>query len=441
MHRYRSVTRCLLAGGLALSAAACSVPTPRENVEATAQLVRSQVRGNLEWRRDPEADNQARTRVAALLEDGVTLDEAVAISVLASPTLQIALEQLAISRAELVAAVTPPNPVAIMGSRKPGGDLAAFYPERSVSIGVLQNVIALLNSPDRRAVARHDLQRSRYETAQKTVEHAAQVVQSWLEHSAALQIHALNEQSLQAARAAFDAAAGLPADDADAQVQKAAAQGERSRAMDESIRSALTVETTRARLGELMGVSGWRDDWQLAGKLPPVPEADPDSSVMESAALQQRFDLQADAKVVDSRLRSLATQRRFRWLNQLEVGVFRDKALGGSAFTGPNAVVEIPLFDQRRAVLMQADAELRAAMRRLEEARLAVRTEIRVHLAELKAIRQQLQQFEDEILAPSREAGVRPADEAAYLAILREYWRTRSALALAAGNWSGISGL
>ncbi len=422
MHRYRSTTRCLLVCAVALAATACALPSSRDNVEAAAQLVRSQSRASLEWRRNPAEDEAARVRAAALLDDGVTLDEAVAVAFLTHPGLQVALEQLAISRAELVAALTPPNPVAIIGSRKPGGDFAAFYPERSLSIGVLQNVIALLNIPDRAAVARHDLERVRYETAQQAVTHAVAVVQAWLEYSAALQIHALNEHRL----AAANAAASNVTPDA------APAYDDRPGAKTEWIRSELAVATTRGNLGELMGVTGWRDDWQVLVHLPAVPDTDPDPVAIEAAAMQQRMDLQAAAKAVDVRLRALATQRRFRWLNQLDFGVFRDKAIGGTSFTGPNAVVELPLFDQRQVKLLQGDAELRIAMRQLEAARLAARTEIRLHVAELLAFRRQLQGFD-------HQADL--ADDAAWIGAVREYWRARSALALSAGDWAAISGL
>jgi hypothetical protein len=247
------------------------------------------------------------------------------------------------------------------------------------------------------------------------------VVQAWLEHGAAVQVHQLNERGVAAARAAVDSAAVQAANDVNAEPVLAAARGDQLRVMDEAIRSELAVATTRARLGELMGVSGWRDDWQVIARLPPVPDADPDPATLEAEAMQHRLDLLAAAK----------------------------------------AVVEIPLFDQRRALLMQSDAELRAAMRRLESAQLAARTEIRIHVAELKAIRQQLQQFEREILTPARRqlaaeagAGVDPAapdrlrlrqttlaDEAAYIGVQREYWRTRSALALSVGEWTALSGL
>jgi multidrug efflux system outer membrane protein len=378
---------------------ACSVPSPRENLEATSQLVLPRARASLEWRRDPAADESARARAAELLDGDLTLDSAVRVAFLVNPSLQVALEQLSIPRAQLLSAVTPPNPVGVIGARKPGGDLAAFYPERAISIGVLMSVIELVSMPDQVAIARLDLQRARYETAQVAVAHAAKVVEAWLEYSADLAIW----------RAYQDGGAPM------------------SR---ESISAELEAATKRAKLGELMGVTGWRDDWKVGMKLPPVPAADPDPAALDASAMKQRLDLLAAAKTVDVRLRTLAMQRRFRWLSQLDIGLFRDKALGGTSFTGPNAVIEIPLFDQRLAKLLETDAELHIAIRQFEAARLTARTQISLHLADLRAMRQQLQLMEGA-----------EGDDPAYQAALLQFWRARSALAFAAGDWAAISGL
>jgi outer membrane protein, heavy metal efflux system len=459
MHRYRLIALAPAVAAL-LSAGGCALPTSRENVDAAAAFVRGQTGGSLEWRRDPQADQAARLRVEAMLADGLTIDEAIAVSFLASPEMQLALEQLEISRAEFVSAATPPNPVAIVGTRQAGGDLAAFYPDRSLSVGVLQNVIALLNIPDRRAIARLDLQRARYEAANRATSHAAKVVQAWLEYSAALQVQTLRDRSVAAARAAFDSIVLLAANGKLRPLNVAVERNSLFSVEGAAIRAGLNTATARNKLGELLGLSGWRDDWRIEPQLPPMPAHDPDAAAAEAAAMRQRLDLLAAARAVDARLRVLATQRRFRWINQLEVGVFREKAVGGTAFTGPNAVVELPVFDQRQAKLLNADAELRSAMRRLEALQLSARNEIRTHGAEMRTIRLLLEQIERDIQPNQRQivAGLGTsadpgepqrlrlrlsslASEEDHVELLRDYWRARSALALAAGDWGALSGL
>ena len=445
----------------ALFLAGCAIPGSRDNSDAAKNLVATQTSVAAEWRRDAAADAAARQGMVAMLANGVSLQEAVGISFLASPELQLAFEQLEIARSDLVAASTPPNPVAIIGVREPGGRLSVFYPDQNISVGVLMNVLALLNMPDRRAIARHELDKQRLLTAERITQLAARVTEAWLDHAAAVAIETLRERAAAAARAALDnlivqAANGSGFTALDVAVERNglfATEGAFTRA-------AIDTATSRAKLGELLGIAGVIDEWTLEGTLPPMPTADPEMSQLESRAMAQRFDLQAAAKAIDARLRVLATQRRFRWLGTLELGAFREQAVGGTPFTGPNAALELPLFDQRQAQLLAADSELRSAMRQLEAARLAAYTQLRTHSAELAATRALLTQYETQVvpnqqqIAAALGTGSEPgqpdrlrlrlallAAQEEHAGLLRDYWRARSALALAAGEWNGLNGL
>lgn len=451
--------RCWPCLGVLLLVSACTVPSARENATAATSLVEARVPASLSWRRDPEADQAARERAEQLLQGGLTVREAMAVAFLASPVLQLAFEELEISRAELVAATRPANPYVILGSREPGGDLAAFYPERTISVGVLQNVMSLLTIPDRRASAQHNLERVRYEVAQRAAEHAAQVAESWYRYRATLGQLALHERSVEALRAGIDTLAVMAAnEEAD---EQDVLDGRLELFITEANleRARLDAADERARLETLLGIAGWRDDWQLDGEVPPLPDSDPDAAAVEAAALHTRFDLLAAQKSIDMRLRELSTQRRFRWLNELEIGMFRDKAIGDTPFVGPTIAFEVPLFDQRQAALLQADAGLRGAVRELEAARLESRQQIRRHAQAVVSMRRLVERYERDILPHHQRSAGDPdagsADELMHLnarlltleaqrehlAVLRDYWVARSALAQAAGDWAALSGI
>jgi hypothetical protein len=161
-HHLQAMVRFAAPVAACLAVASCSLPGSKENVEAAAELVAKQTPVPIDWRRDSEGDAQARAAVEAMLEGGVTLPESVSIAFLASPELQLALEDLEIARADLVKVSTPPNPVAFLGIRQTGGAFAAYYPDESSSIGVMMNVMSLLTMPDRRAIATHALERQRF---------------------------------------------------------------------------------------------------------------------------------------------------------------------------------------------------------------------------------------------------------------------------------------
>src|SRR6478609_5329925 len=204
MHRYRAKRLGALCAAIVLPVAGCSIPTSKENVAATAQLVAPQTAAPLLWRRDQAADQQARDSVEAMLVDGLTVEEAAAVAFLASPELQLSLEQLEISRSQLVAASTPPNPIGVIGSRSPGGNWAAFYPGHTLTLGLMQNVLGLLNIPERRGVAIRDLDRARFQAAEDCTRLAGRVVQAWLEYSSALQVEQVRSRSLAVVQTALD---------------------------------------------------------------------------------------------------------------------------------------------------------------------------------------------------------------------------------------------
>lgn len=457
MQKYRHGRVLLL--GLPLAVAGCNVPTQRENLDAAAVLVGGQVGATLDWRLDAEADARARQQVEALLVDGLTLQAAIAVAFLASPDLQIALEELEITRGELVAAATGSNPVFIVGSRTPNGDLSDFYPGRSVSIGVLQSFMDLLKIPSRRKAAQLDLERARHEAADEAVTIAAHVAQAWIDYAAALQVQGLRDRAVAVHEALYGNLQARQGDNPDItnEVLEQQMLGLLDRRAD-AVRARLDTAKAREQLGQQLGLTGWRDDWTVSQPLPGLPASDPDPVAGEAAAMTRRLDILAGTRAVEARLKVLSHQRRFRWLNQLDLGLFHDEATGGTSFTGPSAVVEVPLLDQRKAALLSADSRLRTEMRTLEATRLTARSEIRTRAAEMAAARELLEQVEQQIpsdqpLGQTDPAGGDPDDytrfarqidqlssEEARVVLLRDYWRARSAMALAVANWGALSG-
>jgi outer membrane protein TolC len=456
MQRYRQVPQLSL--GLLLALGGCSAPTQRENLDAATRLVTGQLGVPLEWRLNSSADAEARLRAEALLVDGLTPQEAVTVSFLASPELQLALEELEIKRSDFVAAATASNPVAIAGSRAPGGDLSSFYPDRNYSFGILQSVFDLLQIPGRRSVAKLDLERARYLAAQTAVRLAAEVSHAWVDYAAALQVQELREQVVGIYQEAYDE---LQADQASNPDITAQVLEDRRRELlnrrSDAVQARLEAVRTRELLGEQLGLSGWRDDWSLQSLLPELPASDPDPGAGEQAAMDRRLDIQAANQSVEARLKMLAHQRRFRWLGQVDIGLFRDEASGGTSFTGPTAIIEVPVFDQRKAALLNADSTLRTELRSLEATRLAARREIRTRSAEIAAGRLLVRQIEQEIrpgqlqaLSEGGGAGGRVdpelrldmvSTEEGRILLLRDYWRARIAFALAVGDWGALGGL
>jgi cobalt-zinc-cadmium efflux system outer membrane protein len=443
----------LLALGTLALLPACTVISSQDNAAAATALAARQEPAPAPWRRDAAAEAQAASRVQELLRDGVTAEESIAICFLSHPEVQLAFESLEVSRSELVAAVTLPNPVAIAGTRQPGGNLSAFYPQRNVTVGVLQNVLGLVNLPTRRRIAGRELERARYEAADRLVALAAGVNEAYISHVAALRIHALRDEAVMTARGTLELLRQQFGADDGAEVSLLEERAAVVQVEGNALRSALELQTSRARLALAMGLAGREEDWTTVVELPPPPGSDPDPRALEASALENRLDLQAARKAVEARLDAAGVQKRWRWLGAAEIGLFRESASGGTHFTGPNGMIELPVFDQRQAQILEADAQWRSALRRLEAQLLLARGEIRTHGAELAATRQLLARYEGDLLPAFRRmrelqgaqsVGGRRANFAALTAeeervgLLRDYWRARGALARAAGAWEAL---
>ncbi len=347
-----------LALGLGASLAGCTTISSRDNADAAMTMAARQERAPAPWRRDPAADAAAEKRIRELIAGDITAQVSVALCFLANPEVQLAFESLELSRSELVAAVTPPNPVGFVGTRRPGGNLSAFYPERNVTVGVLQNVLGLINLPSRRRIASIELERARLEAADRLIALAAEVNEAWLAHVAARRVHALREEAAMHSRGTLEllrqqAGTGADAELALLQERVAVTQVEGS-----AVRASLDVETTRARLAQAMGLAGRSETWHVSDDLPGLPVTDPDAVALERSAIEHRLDLQVARKAVESRLDAAGVQGRWRWLGAAEVGVFREGSSNGPHFTGPNLMVELPLFDQRQAQILSTSAEV-----------------------------------------------------------------------------------
>lgn len=448
----RSCWQAVASSALALLSG-CTIVSSRDNAAQAVQVAGRQQAPAAAWRRSLEDDAAAATRIDELLRDGLSIEDGIAVAFLANPDVQLAFEQLEISRTELVAASTAPNPIAIVGSRAPGGNLSAFYPDRTWSFGVLQNVLGLINLPARRKVAGIELERARLDAADRLVSLASDVNEAWLQYASALHVEELRQQAALDVRAMLELVRPelerLPDGAARLDSERVSLLGVEASAL----RAGLDAAVARARLTRLLGLAGRRDDWQVTDRVPPPPASEPDPVRLEQDALTARLDLQASRRALDARLEAAAVQKRWRWLGAAEAGAFREGSSGGPHFTGPNVLLELPLFDQRQAQILRTDAEARTALRRLELQLQTARGEIRTRAAELAVARQLLARYDLELLPAlrrvqeaqgrgtlnGRRAGLTLLSaEEERTGLLRDYWRARGALARAAGAWEAM---
>ena len=95
-----------------------------------------------------------------------------------------------------------------------------------------------------------------------------------------------------------------------------------------------------------------------------------------------------------------------RWFGSVQVGVSGAHDPEGPQVLGPVVNLELPIFDQRQALIEKLQAQLRQSQRRCEQLEIDVRSDVRMAHAQLLAQRAVVQQFEHRLL-PLRQQVVR----------------------------------
>jgi len=323
------------------------------------------------------ADPRVPAAIAALLAKPLDRDAAVRIAIATNRRLQTQYDELGIAAGEIASAtVLPPLEVDVK-TKLAGGSLAD-----EVELDVIQDVLELIQLPQRRAVARAGLAAARSRAVAATIQLAARVELAYLDVVA-------TQQELELRQTAFDAA-GASAEIAERQraagnISELALARERDRreqARLELGRAQVDVETRREALNELLGLSGEATRWTVGHRLAELPETMPAIDTLERDVVASSLELEAIRGDEEAAAGRVGIARMRAWLPRLGVGVAADHE-DGAWEAGPALSLGLPLFDQQQGPRARAHAELRRAR---NEA-IAIAVELR---AQARAVRQRV---------------------------------------------------
>lgn len=422
--------------------------------------VRSQVHEHLGYdiaattTKQDSADVEAR--VNALLKQPLTADRTIQIALLNNRRLRATLEDVGISQAELVEASTPRNPVLHGRPRwtSPGG---LPNPE----FGLESEVLDFLLIPLQKRIAAHSLVQTERRVSHEILQLSAETKTAYFMLLASEQqlrklqdIAGVNESVSDFAKRVHDAGNINDLELMELQVgyQQVQADMKRGRA---------DVETHRAKLNRLLGLSGAQTKWALAlSELPALPSSDPSFTRAEAAALSQRQDLAAANAQVAAIEAALTLKHKTRLIPGLNLGVDTEQDTDGTRLTGPELRVDLPLFNWGRASVRKLEAEVRQAHAEAEAIEAEVRNDVAANHTALRLAREAAE-YQKNTLLPQRQnilketllhynamqksnfALLRAKDEEQRaekdaIESLRDYWLVRTELEKASGGCLSI---
>ncbi len=375
--------RLAVLAGAALMAGGCaSIQKERGHAEVAA-LVEERLGRKTRWNQGTPEDAEVARHLDALLKEDLTSDHAVEVALLNNPALQGTYEELGVSQADMVQAGLLSNPT-LDGSF---GFPISGVGSKEYEVSLVQDFVNLFTLPLRKRVAREQFMADTLRVAHEALATAAEVRKAYSEVQALKQLVELRRMALQAAEAAADLAVRLRSAGNITELDLASEQAAAEEARLELSEGEVAWVEAREHLNRLMGLWGPRTQWTVSEKLPPLPDQEAPLEHLESLAIRQRLDIDAARKQAALLWNALELARSTRFFGRVEVGVHTHQDADGPRLFGPTLSLELPIFDQRQALIARLEAQHRQGERRLTELSVNTRSEVRAACVRLLALR------------------------------------------------------
>jgi cobalt-zinc-cadmium efflux system outer membrane protein len=426
--------------------AGCASTSAAPGFRDMAKTIQDRTGYRLRWNQATPEDRDAERALHDLLARPLTVDGAVQVALLSSPSLQALYEDLSLAQADVVQAGLLSNPV--FSADITTAEREAIDP--NLIVGVTQSFLDLLLIPAKKKVAAAQFDAAKFRVGSAVLEMAARVKAAFYAVQAAEQTLAVRRTMASAEEASFE----LAQRQAEAgNISDLAASGEKMLYLE----TRLDVARAEADDEELTREMGLADpSWQVAARLPELPPADAPIDRLEDQGLRDRLDLAAIRQEVQTLDYALSLAKTSRWTGVIDIGADVARLKDGSIAVGPRASLELPIFDQRQAPVARLEAQLRKSQLLLAQRVIEVRSEIRAAHDRMRHARQAAEQYRSAII-PTREHVVELSQQEydsmllgvyqlvaakrsevgayrEYIETVRDYWTARADLERALGS-------
>ncbi len=337
------------------------------SVEQTAQV---RLGKELRWARSAADQEAIDKRVAELLAQPLTMDDAVQVALLNNRGLQANFQELGISEAERVQAGRLPNPGFSFGRLTRGDEI-------EIERGLHLNLARLLAMPLIGPMEKRRFEQTQSGVAMNVLSLAADTRKAYVNALAAVESVRYMQQVKQAAEASAELARRMEQVGNFNKLQRAREQGFYADAALNLARAEQAQRATRERLTRLLGAWGPQTQFTLPERLPDLPAQALDLPDIERVALAQRLDVQGAKLAAEQTARNLGLTRRTRFINVLELGLVRNSSNEAPTQRGWELSFELPLFDWSGARVARSEAVYMQSVHRAAETAINARSEVR----------------------------------------------------------------
>lgn len=350
---FSKVASMAVLAGLTVALTGCASESLRPDYEGARALITERTGETDVY--DPDATPLGEQEIRDILADGLSLDEALRLSLLNSRRLQAGFMGLGIGRADFVQAGLLENPSLGLG---------LLYPAGAGHVRILgemsTNIMEIWRLPERRALAEVAMQQQVIELARQAGELLAETKVAYYETVAAREAQAVAEARAEVATRAVDAIrarldAGT-ASEMDVNLELSAALASRF----DALRAKRRRTAQMRRLASAFSVTWDLSDIVLIDPLPaPLTMLDDREALVERACAA-RLDLRAMVEAMHAAEVRLALEDK-NAVPDVAVGIGYERPESSEPVNhllGPVFEFEIPIFDQNQAQISRAKFEL-----------------------------------------------------------------------------------
>jgi cobalt-zinc-cadmium efflux system outer membrane protein len=391
--------RILASAVLALFVAGCASTSPNDAFRDVAAMVEQRSGHAVYWNRGTPEDAQVAAVIRDTLKHELTAEQAVQIALLNNRSLIATYEELSIGQAEVVQAGLLRNPT--FSARMTTAEADRLDP--NLELGVAWDFLDVVMLPAKRKIAATQLEATKLRVADAVLAVTSDTRRAYFELVTAQQVTSMRRAVAEAAEASADLAARQNAAGNTNDLSLVNEQSTFEQFRFDLARAEADVLAAREGLTRLLGFWGPEaSSLTVPSRLPELPAKETPVAHMEAMAMAKRLDLESLRKEREAIGRTLSLVRSSRFTPGVGIGVDGARLNNGTVVLAPNTQLELPIFDQKQALVARIEALFRQADDRLRARAVELRSEVRAASSRAEFARNTVVQYRTRII-PLRE--------------------------------------
>lgn len=347
-----------------------------------SKLVEPRIGRRVQWSQGTKEDLLVDEIVTLLLQNELTVDAAVHLSLLCNRSLQAMYQEIGISQADIVQAGLLPNPFVSAQVGFPTQSGASI----STQFSIAQNFIDAFSISLRKKYASLQQELIELKIAHAILDHVAKVESAYFELQAEMgrctllkTVVEIEEAQVQLSQRQLQAGNVYEIGVAKHEIRL-------HEAKIEFVKSESEILILRERMNELLGLWGKNALWKIPGDLSDIPSQELDVSDLENLAIKNRLDLKSAKKEVELLAQALGLKKWWTY-TEGQIGVLQNRDSEGISSIGPTFGAQIPIFDYGQAERAKLSAKLKQSYERMSSLIVSIRAEVRASQEKLLASR------------------------------------------------------